>query len=345
MKQIFLLSFFLISLLNANFLDITLKKDSKYAFEEYQLMNIGDGTTHLKKEVPREALELHGNFNDTFGIKIEKTKEESDYTLNENELYLGSSHTTYFSYAQKKQEVQYSNTSQIHSTNKTTKFSIYDFLTIEKGDNTMITNSNVSFRLELNTGDVKENNKSISAPLTYTSDLEVITLTTENLYKDIQADALSGEDFITPVGFAKNFNPFFRIYGVFILSYEHHSKSSGRIRFENNSTMYTIGAEQDSDTGAITYKAFDNDVKISDDSSNTFVGENARHKGFGYGYKITLEASIEDISLFLTAYEKKTKLKAYHTDNITNTQSIAIVQNNTLNYHTKNITFGIKYRF
>ncbi len=336
MKRILLfVTILFYSFLNADYLDITLENKSNYHFEDYLFNDINvtrdintTKTGKLEKILSYNELHIGGNFNNIVGFNYYKNNLSSPDSFDSKEVYFGSSKTKFLSFQQDKTTIHYN--TRVHN-RETSKYTIYDILTIEKNKITSTDQENFYQNYTAQTG--------LFGPVTvYRSmDYEKITLTSENLYNHVKENALDGENYFYWVSVSQNFNSMFRLYGVAIASYEQHDYSDGEANYnttDGNGTIVSINV----------FNTSRGDAKIAD-----YLATDGKFKGFGYGYKLTAEAYWKDFSFFVTSYYKKTNLKNYHTavrDALPDTDPVAnIISNDKLLFLQKYTSFGFRYRF
>jgi hypothetical protein len=318
---------FLGTFLNADYLDVSIGTKPNYNFEEYLFKDINStNTKKLEKKISYNELHVSGNFNNIIGFNYYKTDIPSPDNFDSKEIYIGSDKTKFFGYQKDETTIHYG--TRI-STTQTTKYTIYDILTIEQN--------------KLGSTDTETFLKPDSTENTLTDTVfrkfnyDKITLSSENLYNFVKENAIDGENYFYGVAGALNAYSMFRIYGIIIASYEQHDYSNG-------STTYL------SDVNG-TQKLVNIFESSADVERYKTAPKNGRFKGYGYGYKITAEAYWKDLSIFMTSYYKKTSLKNYHTDirdaEITSEWKPPenIISDQKINFLQQYTSFGLRYRF
>lgn len=326
MKKIFVtIVVFLGTFLSGDYLDISIESKPNYKFEEYLFKDINKTNTEkLEKKISYNELHLSGNFNNIIGFNYSKNDITSPDSFDSKEIYIGSDKTKFLGYQKDETTIHYG--SRI-SKAKTTKYTIYDILTIEQ--NRLSSNDVETFYPGTAT-DNGDTNTSVTSNVNRTMDYQKVIISSENLYNHVKENAIDGENYFNGAAISQTFSSMFRVYGVVIASYEQHDYSKGKSTFDNNGTMQSIYNPAVADRDKL-------------------VVREGRFKGFGYGYKITAEAYWKDISLFVTGYYKKTSLKNYYSsvkyaaadaDPVSNV--IAVDKINFLQQYT---SFGLRYRF
>jgi hypothetical protein len=323
MKKLFVaMVVFVGTFLNGDYLDISIGTKPNYNFEEYLFKDINiTNTQKLEKKISYNELHLSGNFNNIIGFNYYKNDIASPDSFDSKEIYIGSDKTKFLGYQQDERAIYYGARKNI---TETTKYTIYDILTIEQSK--LISTATETFTPST------ESNSTITAKVTRKYDFEKIMLTSENLYNHVKENAIDGENYFNGVAISQNFSSMFRIYGVAIVSYEQQDYSKGTANYDVNGTEKSIFTPKEGKT-------------VSD-----LLPINGRFKGFGYGYKITAEAYWKDFSLFLTSYYKQTNLKNYESSiKYPATDSTAPVYNvisvGKIDFLQKYTSFGLRYRF
>ncbi len=305
--------------LSGDYLDISIESKPNYKFEEYLFKDINTTNTQkLEKKISYNELHLSGNFNNIVGFNYHKNDIASPDSFDSKEIYIGSDKTKFLGYQQDETTIHYgSRTSKA----KTTKYTIYDVLTIEQ--NKLSSNDVETFTIDTNTTDT----------IFRTMDYQKIILSSENLYNHVKENAIDGENYFNGVAISQTFNSMFRVYGVVIASYEQHDYSKGSAKYftDVNGTKTLINV-------------FDADA-----DTQKLLPEDGKFKGFGYGYKITAEAYWKNFSLFLTTYYKKTDLKNYQSKikyAAPDAEQVAnVIAVEKINYLQQYTSFGLRYRF
>jgi hypothetical protein len=327
MKKIFVaMVVFLGTFLSGDYLDISIASKPNYNFEEYLFKDINTTSTQkLEKKISYNELHLSGNFNNIIGFNYYKNNIASPDSFDSKEIYIGSDKTKFLGYQKDETTINYGTRV---SKAKTTKYTVYDILTIEENK---LSSNDVETFYPGTTTDTADTTTAVTSSVDRTMDYQKIILSSENLYAHVKENAIDGENYFNGVAVSQNFSSMFRLYGVVIASYEQHDYSKG-------SATYV-------DVNGTTKSIFNAAVADRD----KLVAREGRFKGFGYGYKLTAEAYWKDFSLFVTGYYKKTNLKNYYStvkyaasdaDPVANV--IALDKINFLQQYT---SFGLRYRF
>ena len=322
-KLLFLMTLFFVTILSADYLDVKLSTKSNYRFEDYLFKDINKTTTNkLEKKLSYEELHIEGSFNSIVGFNYYKNNIETPDSFDSKEIYIGSDKTKFLGYQKDETTINYG---ARKNTIETTKYTVYDILTIEKSKLNSIATETFDPTSDLTVPQ--------TGTVTRKYDFEKITLSSENLYKHVKENAMDGENYFYGVAISQNFNSMFRFYGVIIGSYEQHDYSNGTANYTDvNGTAKSI---------------------FYPDETNGNVGKllpiDGRFRGYGYGYKLTAEAYWKDISLFVTSYYKKTQLKNYHSgirDAAADAETLVnVIATEKLDYLQQYTSFGLRYRF
>ena len=326
MKNIFVaMVVFVGTFLSGDYLDISIASKPSYKFEEYLFKDINTTSAEkLEKKISYNELHLSGNFNNIIGFNYYKNNITSPDSFDSKEIYIGSDKTKFLGYQKDETTIQYG--TRVNKA-KTTKYTVYDILTIEQNK---LSSSDVETFYPGTTSNTSDTNTSVTSNVDRNADYQKIILSSENLYNHVKENAIDGENYFNGVAISQNFSSLFRVYGVVIASYEQHDYTKGTATFDNNGTTQSIF-----------------NAAVAD--RDKLVAREGRFKGFGYGYKITAEAYWKDFSLFVTGYYKKTSLKNYYSsvkyaaddaDQVANV--IALDKINFLQQYT---SFGLRYRF
>lgn len=325
-KLLFLATMFLGTFLSGDYLDISIDTKSNYNFDEYLFKDINSTNTEkLEKKISYNELHLSGNFNNIIGFNYYKNKIASPDSFDSKEIYLGSDKTKFLGYQRDETTIHYG--SRIN-TAKTTKYTIYDILTVEQNK---VNSNDIETFYPGTATDPTDTNTSVTSNVDRYMDYQKIILSSENLYNHVKENAIDGENYFNGVAISQNFSSMFRLYGVVIASYEQDDYSKGSAKYV--------------DANGTTQSIFNPAVADRD----KLVARDGRFKGFGYGYKLTAEVYWKDFSLFVTGYYKKTNLKNYYStvkyaeagaDPVSNV--IAVDKINFLQQYT---SFGLRYRF
>lgn len=315
----------------AHYLDVDVEQVNNYTLQENFFLNYNSTESH-KKEVSGLGANLDINLNDMGGFKYNKIDFSASTQVESKTLYIGSDETIYLSYADGSNDVSYTDGNKRDSTDNYKKFTFYDILTVEKHSYSSQKNESYVYR-DLNATD--DSNGSDTITRRYNT--EVYRLSSEGLYRLVRKKALAKADFFYGVAGAHNFSPYFRLYGLGILSYEHHD-------YKNGKAYDTQGRFIKTEWGGSDLQELDQNDGI-----------NGKFKGFGYGYHVTAELHYKNLSFFLSQFYKKTKLKNYHT-NVRNfipsddptadpTYTMYVIRKNHITLKNQYLSFGLKYRF
>lgn len=323
MKKIILIAImFLSTFVYGEYLDVTIENKSNYHFDDYLFKDINKTNTEkLEKTLSFQELKVSGNFNNIIGFNYSKNNISSPDKLDSKEIYFGSSKTKFLGYEQSDKKITYG--ARVN-TAKTTKYTIYDILSIEQ--NKIASTGTEIFPDATGVTDVNGSGK-----VNRTTNYEKISLSSENLYNHIKENAINGDNYFYGVAISQNFTSWLRMYGVVIASYEQHDYSNGKATTEVNATALSIFG-----TTAERQK---------------LLATDGRFQGYGYGYNVTAEAYWKDLSLFVTSYYKKTNLKNYHTGIkdaviVADTKPVDnVISDDRLTFLQKYTSFGLRYRF
>lgn len=318
-RFIFLFILFFSTYASCDFFDISLETKGNQKFETYLFEDINT-TQKLEKQLTYTNLNLHGNYNDIVGFQYSKNNLISPNKIDFKEIYIGSGKTKFLGYATEKTTIRYGN--RIQKTDSV-KYTFYDLLTYEKSD--LSSNAIEDFTPNAPT-DMNITTSDVTRSFTF----EKVSVSSENLYEHIKENTIDGENYFYGVAIAQNFTPWLRVYGVAIASYEQHDYSDGKANYLDTNGTRSIFNEGVDDT-------------------NKMRPEDGKFKGFGYGYKLTAEAYWKNLSVFITNYYKKTKLKNYHSE-VKYAEADAepvsnLISEPELNFLQKYTSFGVRYRF
>jgi hypothetical protein len=326
MKKIFVaMVVFVGTFLSGDYLDISIASKPNYNFEEYLFKDINTSNTEkLSKKISYNELHLSGNFNNIIGFNYYKNDMASPDSFDSKEIYIGSDKTKFLGYQKDETTIHYGTRV---SKAKTTKYTVYDVLTIEQ--NKVSSNDIETFYPGVTADD--DITTAVTSNVERTIDYQKIILSSENLYTHVKENTIDGENYFNGVAIAQNFSSMFRLYGVVIASYEQHDYSKGAATYvDTNGT-----------TKGIYNSAFD--------ERDDLVAREGRFKGFGYGYKLTAEAYWKDFSLFVTGYYKKTSLKNYYNSikypAADAEQVVNVIAVDKINFLQQYTSFGLRYRF
>ena len=325
MKKIFVaMVVFVGTFLSGDYLDISIASKPNYNFEEYLFKDINTiNTEKLSKKISYNELHLSGNFNNIIGFNYYKNDMASPDSFDSKEIYIGSDKTKFLGYQKDETIIHYGTRV---SKAKTTKYTVYDVLTIEQ--NKLSSNDIETFYPGVTADD--DITTAVTSNVDRKMDYQKIILSSENLYNHVKENAIDGENYFNGAAISQNFSSMFRVYGVVIASYEQHDYTKGAATFDNNGTMKSI---------------YNSAVDARDD----LVAREGRFKGFGYGYKLTAEAYWKDFSLFVTGYYKKTSLKNYYNSikyPASGAEQVAnVIAVDKINFLQQYTSFGLRYRF
>lgn len=335
MKYFMVLFFLFVSSVFANFIDVDLQRTNNYVIKEKFFLDYQTTESHTK-EMNGLELNLDLNLNDMGGIQYKKIDFYGPSGIETKTLYLGSDETIYLSYTQGKQNILYTDGNKRDSNTDYSRFTFFDMLSIEKhsfastkNEDYVYYDSNQSLALRGNDNITRKYKK------------EIYKLSTEGLYRIVKQKALEKKDFFYGVAGAQNFNSYFRVFGLGILSYEHHDISDG------------IG--QDSEGRIIKAEWGGSEIATDLETLDYYDGVKGKFKGIGYGYHITAEAYYKDFSFFITSFYKITKLKNYHTsvlhfeppkeEDEDPVYELGVIRYKDFIQKDQYLNFGIKYRF
>jgi len=327
MTKILFILFIPFYFLYANFLELSLENKNNYTFENqifYDTNTTSTSNQHLSKKKNFNNLNIQGNFNDMIGINLNYSDIDGKEEFHSNEIYIGTPSLKYLAYKEETQNIIYDT-----YINPQTKMS-------QEGYEYTFVHFLVVSRSKIKTVNKEKFIRTIDkTPFEYDQDfyrnitLETKSLTSENFYFNTKDDVLNNEEYIYPIAIAKNINSWLRVYGVAIFSVEQYDYSEGDTYYlDENST--TVPKKEIREDGSDEYKSLVKD---------------ARFKGFGTGYKLTLEAHISDFSFFITSYKKDISLKNQSTAQDDGTYKDNIVALEKLKFKKQYTTFGLKYRF
>jgi len=328
-------------LLSANFLEVSLENKNNYQFEDHIFYDTSTlGNEHLSKRKSFNNININGNFNEMIGFEIDHSDLSNNMKYNEYEIYFGTPKLKFFAYSRSDENMKYdviprdlsyniSNNTSINTKKDSYKYTFLSFITVKNSDFTT-TNKEI-----IKTGGEEAHSEDV----TRSYNLEIKSISTENLYETTKDNVLNNIEYIYPVAISKNATSWLRFYGVLIASFENYDYSEGEAYyFKTTPGTNTISKadlfKADEDTGDLTSANF-----------LAIAPRDGRFKGFGYGYKLTAEAHIKNFSFFITSFYKKVSLKNYSTPNGPNTYSDGITNLQKLNVKEKYTSFGIKYRF
>ena len=347
MLKIFSLIFlFITSSFSQNFIDLSYnqKKETHtdFIFNELMDSNTTNNYSTLNKSINTGYLNINSNFNDMIGLNYTKSVLGTSFNYDSKELYLGTKTQKYISIKNIDQDIAYdSNTLYTNSKELT----ILSILTYKKDSTT----SNKKEHLSNTKVDAFSNDVIILVPADHNVivhkdfELEKFTASTENLYNIAKDDASNNQSYIKPGIFTKSINNNLSFYGVLILGYtQENYKSVNNYFVDANGTKHNIMYNTKVTNNIID---LDKDPGVIKDDQ-TFV---AKYAGFEYGYKLTAQYKIKNISLYLTAYQKTTKLKNKYKKSIDQVNISSTLNNvviyDKLTYTKKYINFGLKYKF
>jgi hypothetical protein len=332
--------------MSKNIIDISLDHTNQTHrdFLFYELMNDNNSTENnyenLSKSINSDYINIQTNFDDLFGFNYSSAFNGIDY--NSYEFYFGTSTIKYISILNSNKEIEYSN-----NTLKTETKDII-FLGIINYAKTSMKSSKIETidpeKKAALSDDVRPLVPANSTTRIYRNyDLEKFTISTENLYDTAKEDAEKKETYLLPVMFNKSFKNNISLYGVLILGYTQENYTNIQNYFKDaNGTKHNI---------IYSTKVTDNKMNLNKDAATIQDKQNyvARYRGYHYGYKITLQYKINNISLYTTAYQKTTILRnKYKTTpdqlNIASDSNNVVIYD-TLKYKERYLNFGIKYRF
>ena len=340
MKYIVVLFFIFISSVFANFIDIDVQRTNNYVVKEKFFLDYQTTESHTK-EMNGLELNLDLNFNDMGGIKYKKIDFFGDNEIESKTLYIGSDETIYFSYTDGSQDIFYSDGNNRDSSNTYKKFIFFDMLSVEQYkfksnsiEDYVYYDSNQSLALRGRDNITRKYNK------------EIYKISSEGFYRLVKKKALEKKDFFYGVAGAKNFSQYFRIYGLGILSYEHHD--------------YSDGIGQDSNGKIIKAEWGGSEIATDLETLDYYDGIKGKFKGYGYGYHLTAEAYYKEFSFFITHFYKITKMKNYHSG-VLNFEppevdpetgeaddpvyELGVVRYDNFILKNQYLSFGIRYRF
>ena len=320
MKRIIVLVFISCYSLFANTLNISLDYNYNYKFEDFLFVDTNI-TEHLSTQENYLNLHLDGNYNNILGFEYDKSNLSSSDKFDTLELYIGNDISKYFSYKKTTQDIEYGSR---NTSKNTQEFIFFNFYSLLKSDFSV--SSTESFGKKISGVDT---NLTVQVNRIY--DLEINSFSSENFYDMVKNDAIKGKDYFYGLSISKNYNSKYRLYGIAILSYEKWDLSNGEAYY------YDINGTK-------------NEVKdVSDDDENKLIAVNGKFEGFSYGYKLTAEAYWEDVSIYLTAYTKKTILKNYHKGvkykEPASDAPKQVIAKEKLTSSNNYLTLGIKYKF
>jgi len=348
MIKIFILIFlFISSSFSQNFIDLSYNQKQEthtdFIFQELMDSNTTNNYSKLNKSINTGYLNINTNFNDMVGFNYTKSVLGRSYNYDSKELYLGTKVLKYIGIKNIDQDISY-NSNKLYTNSK--ELTIFNVISYKKDSTKSSKEEHLSdTKVDAFGNDVKlliPNNHKIIVHKDF--ELEKFTFSSENLYDIVKDDASNNQSYIKPGIFVKSINNNLSFYGVLILGYtQENYKSINNYFVDSNGTKHNImyntkitqenGNELVTDAGAIK-------------DEQTFSG---KYAGFEYGYKLTAQYKINNISFFATAYQKTTKLKNKYKKDLSQTNISSSLGNTTiydkLTYTQKYINFGLKYRF
>jgi hypothetical protein len=334
------------SLFCENIIDVSLDttKQTHQSFLFNELMNDNNSTTNnydnLEEDTTTSYINLNSNFNDIVGINLNKSLNGIDYSS--YELYLGTNKIKYLSAKKISQDIEFdSNTLSTTSTDLT-------ILGVINYTKYTTTSSKVEYindeKYNALTTDVRALLPNRTPIIHRDFELEKFTISTENLYDITKEDTNDQKSYIKPAMFTKTFSNNISLYGVVILGYtQENYQTINNYFIDANGKKHNVTYNTKVNNGVIELNKDPNAIK----DNMTFSG---KYEGFEYGYKLTAQYKLKNkISFYLTAYQKRTKLKNKYKKDLSQTV-ISSSLNNTLiydklDYTKKYINLGVKYRF
>jgi len=360
-KILILVLLFISTLLSENIVELSLDhtKQTHRDFLFNELMNESNSTinnyNNISNTIDTGYLNIHTNFDDNFGFNYSKSVKSFSYTQNAEvtipdsginysayEFYIGTNTTKYISIKNANKDIEYS------TNNLNSQIKDLTFLGVFNYSKISMTSSKIE-KLDATKISALDDDARLNLPLNSTTriyrnyDLEKFTVSTENLYDIAKDDADKKESYILPAIFTKTFNDNLSIFGVLILGYTQENYTSIQNYFkDSNGTSHNI---------MYSTKITDNIINLNQESKAIKDKQNyvALYHGYQYGFKVTLQYKIKNISIYTTAYQKTTVLtnkykKATDQVNIVSSaNNVAIYEN--LDYKERYLNFGIKYRF
>jgi len=350
MIKIFLLIFlFITSSFSQNFIDLSYnqKQETHNSFIFNEIVNdlnsTKDNYSKLTKTINTGYLNIDSNFNDMVGFNYTKSVLGTSYNYDSQELYFGTKTLKYIGIKNIDQDISY-DSNKLYTNSK--ELTILNIITYKKDTTT----SNKEELLSDTKVDAFDNDAKLLIPSNHIVnvhkdfELEKFTVSSENLYDIVKDDANNNQSYIKPGIFTKTINDNLSFYGVLIIGYtQENYKTINNYFVDSNGTkhniMYNTKVTQENGNELVTDAG-----AIKDEQS--FTG---RYAGFEYGYKLTAQYKLKDISFYATAYQKTTKLKnKYKKDlalvNISSSVGNTLIYDK-LTYTQKYINFGLKYRF
>jgi len=341
MKHILFALGFPLYLFSSNFLEVSLDRTINNQFENHIFYDTKEpNQEHLSTNKSYYNLNLNGNFNEMIGIDISRNNISGDNSYKREEIYFGTPSLKFIAYAEMQENMNYAvqardilynaaDNKTIFTTRDITQYTVLSYLTVTSGN----------FQTK-NMETLKASGATSSDELvTRVYDLEIRSISSENFYETTKEDAINEEDYIYPGAISQNITPWLRLYGVGIIAFENYDYTRGEAHY----------MAKNEDTGEMEKTSIftPSDNAIQDDDN--YINEestpaNGRYKGFAYGYKLTLEAHLDNFSFFITSFNKKTELKNYATK-LAEGYKETIVSLEKLTFKEKYTKFGIRYRF
>jgi len=350
MIKIFILIFlFISSSFSQNFIDLSYnqKQETHTNFIFSEIANDLNSTTNnyskLKKSINTGYLNIDSNFNDMIGFNYSKSVLGRSYNYDSKELYLGTKALKYIGIKNIDQDIFY-DSNKLYTNSK--ELTILNVITYKKDS----TSSSKEEHLSDTKVDAFSNDTKLLVPADHNViihkdfELEKFTFSSENLYDIVKDDASKNQSYIKPGIFTKTINDNLSFYGVLILGYtQENYKSINNYFVDSNGTkhniMYNTKVTQENGNELVTEAGAIKDKQ-------TFSG---KYAGFEYGYKLTAQYKIKNISFYATAYQKTTKLKNKYKKDSSQTNVSSSLGNvviyDKLTYTKKYINFGLKYKF
>jgi hypothetical protein len=255
-----------------------------------------------------------------FGIKFDYASLGSGDTYNKKEIYIGTPYLKFISFGNEVQEMKYGTTP---SSRDSKHYSFLNFIVINEYD----------FKT---TGKYKFTSRSDGSQkewdATWSYNLETRSITSELFYDTVKEDAIKKNDYIYPVAIAKNFNSWFRVYGIALISIEQYDYTQGSIQVDDGN-----GSKKELFTNAET------DASWSEQFKNNPV--DGRFQGMGLGYKITAEFYKENFSFFITSFYKRIKMDNQYSKLEGGGYADQIIADGSIQLKQKYTSFGLRYRF
>ena len=361
LKFLTLTLLFVSSLLSQNIVDVSLDHTKQthrdYLFDE--LMNDANSSINNYKNISNTIdtgyINVHTNYDDIVGFNYSKSVKSFSYTTKAKvtipdsgidygsyEFYIGTNTIKYVSIRNSTENINYANNTLNRQIKDLTFLGIFNYAKISMNSNKLET---ISVKKKTSLSDDPRNllPVNLKTRVYRDYDLEKFAISTENLYDITKEDASNNQTYLLPAMFTKSFNDNLSIFGVLILGYTQENYTSIQNYFKDaNGTKHNM---------IYSTKVTDNVINLNKEDASIKDVQNfvARYHGYEYGFKITLQYQIKNISLYSTAYQKTTVLsnkykKATDQVNIVSSSDNVVIYDK-LEYKERYLNFGIKYRF